>query len=285
MARHAQRKAAAGVARQHYRVLASGDCIKKHRRGVVNLGGSPKSRPPPEGATASPQRRRQKVKKLSKTERVRRARKAERVRGVLYGDLCHVLRCRYGDQLPDDETGDECLLMLLELASLRDDPHEQMTSVIEKWAPWISEDSVEECIDRVLRLPWRERKRANDSIGRMLRLRSDERERLRVWSILPCNMDARELEEHRKMKHRERERQRRARTGARPREVFLATNSLSKLEPWKAEGISRSTWYERRAKAGPDRSMPDRTYYISARTCPTGTAPWRCCKWHPGGGW
>jgi hypothetical protein len=46
-------------------------------------------------------------------------------------------------------------------------------------------------------------------------------------------------------KARDRQRKRLARPGAKPRAEYEG-QSLSKLKPWKAEGISRAQWYRRR---------------------------------------
>jgi hypothetical protein len=50
----------------------------------------------------------------------------------------------------------------------------------------------------------------------------------------------------RKEQKRARERARRKKQGTKPRAAYLAVNSTSRLQPWKAEGISRRTWYYRR---------------------------------------
>jgi hypothetical protein len=58
-------------------------------------------------------------------------------------------------------------------------------------------------------------------------------------------------------------RNRRQRTGRRraqgqlPRSIWLALNPTSREEPWKAQGISRATWYRRRAKERRASDLPD----------------------------
>ena len=42
------------------------------------------------------------------------------------------------------------------------------------------------------------------------------------------------------------QRAKRRKQGIKPRAEYLVANSISRLQPWKAEGISRRTWYYRR---------------------------------------
>ena len=101
-------------------------------------------------------------------------------------------------------------------------------------------------IDGILKLPAKNRRSTADEIGRSLNVTNQERERLHLWTIRPVDMTDAELAEQRKSKDRVRKRRKRARVS---RDTWLATNNLSKQEPWKEEGISRRTWY-RRQKAG-----------------------------------
>lgn len=83
-----------------------------------------------------------------------------------------------------------------------------------------------------------------DTLGRALRLLDAERAACKIVTIGAIDVDKAERAERRKAKHRERARQRRIAAGATPRD-----QSLSRTQPWKSLGISRSTW-ERRRKAG-----------------------------------
>ena len=60
-------------------------------------------------------------------------------------------------------------------------------------------------------------------------------------------MTADDLTEQRKAKDRARKEAQRHEAGAVSREAYL-DNSLTKLKPWKAEGISRPKWYRRRRR-------------------------------------
>ena len=75
-----------------------------------------------------------------------------------------------------------------------------------------------------------------------MRVTNELREQLKLWLIVPVDMTAEKLAEQRKRKKRERVRLKR---GKQPRADYLA-KSKSKLKPWKAENVSRATWYRRR---------------------------------------
>ena len=51
-------------------------------------------------------------------------------------------------------------------------------------------------------------------------------------------------------RNRKRRRERSRAAGAMPRALWLAANPTNREQPWLAEGISRATWYRRRAAAG-----------------------------------
>jgi hypothetical protein len=63
--------------------------------------------------------------------------------------------------------------------------------------------------------------------------------------------------EVRKERGRQRRTQRRRAAGDLPRSIWLALNPTSREEPWKAQGISRATWYRRRAKERRASDLPD----------------------------
>jgi hypothetical protein len=81
-------------------------------------------------------------------------------------------------------------------------------------------------------------------VGRYLGVTDEIRQRLRLWTIHPVDITARELKARCKRKARAREQQRRRKQGAIPRAEYEA-KSLSKTKPWEDEGISRRTWYRR----------------------------------------
>jgi hypothetical protein len=75
--------------------------------------------------------------------------------------------------------------------------------------------------------------------------------------------------ERRKERDRLRITKKRRENGVTPRATWLANNNLSRTEPWKAMGISRSTWERRRKKAASevDASVSPHPSYNGRRTC------------------
>jgi hypothetical protein len=184
----------------------------------------------------------------------------ELMRRLRLGDIRKVLRDRYGPILPDDDAGREELLELLRPTSLHpNDPTIKMTNVIETMAPWMGKQETMELLDRMNRMPVYERKPSAKEIGRRLNVPNCRREALRLKTIAPADLDETELAERRKLRRRARDRERRRKKGVRPRVEYLA-KSLSRQEPWLAEGISRRTWY-RRQKAAPE------AQYVLAQVC------------------
>jgi hypothetical protein len=116
------------------------------------------------------------------------------------------------------------------------------------WAPHFGDEQLMEIVRKVARsrkLP------GDDVVGRDLRVSYEERRQLKATAIGSYDVDRAGRTKRAKTRRQKRDRLRtekkRRAAGAVPRAVYEA-NSLSKTEPWKAEGISRRTW-ERRRKA------------------------------------
>jgi hypothetical protein len=174
--------------------------------------------------------------------------KAEGFRRARLGDLRKLFRDRYGPELPDDDAGRSDLIELLCPISLGQKAKKKMIHAVEVYAPWMSVIEGRGIIDHVDRLPIYERKVAGEILGERLRLTNAGRERLGIRTIKPFDLSAAQLAEQRKAKKRTRMKIKRRKAGAKSRVEYLAT-SLSRSEPWIAEGISRRTWERRRAKA------------------------------------
>lgn len=104
----------------------------------------------------------------------------------------------------------------------------------------------------------------DDAVGKQLRLSYEERLRRKITTIGSFDVDRagrrKRADERRKKRDRARAQAKRKQTGATPRE-----ESLSRTEPWKAEGISRSTWERRRKKAGRAHDANSSPHQSSAR--------------------
>ena len=135
-----------------------------------------------------------------------------------------------------------------------------MANLIELWAPWMSSTEAEALIDSVNRQSTWERKPKGQALGQRLRVTNAEREKLRLWTIAPCDMSKADLAEQKKTKARFRmklyRQKLREKKGKLSRSNYLA-NSLTRVKPWKVEGISRATWYRRKTKLKPSlRQVP-----------------------------
>ena len=165
------------------------------------------------------------------------------------GNIRTCLRHRYGHTLPDDDAGREDLLELLLPASLRPkDPIRIMANMVEVWAPWMSKPEAQGLIQQIEQMPPSLRTRTAQELGERFNITNAERERLRLWTIAAVDIAEDQRAEQRKAKKRARDIRRRREDGSEPRAVYLAT-SKNRRQPWKAEGISRATWYRQQKRA------------------------------------
>jgi hypothetical protein len=190
--------------------------------------------------------------------------KAETIRRLLIGDLRRIFRHRYGATLPDDDAGrDDLMLLLLPISLCRNETVEKMQRQIEVIAPWMPDTQAEQLIDQIMLLPPWHRRPSGKEIGERIQLTNAEREMLKTWRIAPVDLTPAELSEQRKAKDRARRRLKRAEAGAVSRQAYLA-NAKSKLQPWKASGVNRSTWYRRLRQVRPRQDLT-----TSGTTCLT----------------
>jgi hypothetical protein len=86
-----------------------------------------------------------------------------------------------------------------------------------------------------------------DYIGHALEVTFEDRERLELWQIGCCDVSAKErkalMAERKRQKDRKRNARKRRDKGAQSRAEYLASNSASRTEPWKALGMSRPKYY------------------------------------------
>ena len=174
--------------------------------------------------------------------------KWETIRRLRYGDLIRLFRFRWGNVLPEDDSGWGDLWLLVSNVSLAaKEPQKKMRHVIELWAPWMPSDTREDYVRHVWGLDTYQRTQTGEEIGKLLGLTNAERVKLKLWQFKPIDATDEQLEAQRKARRRENRRAKLRANGVRPREVYLA-EMASKPKPWIAEGISRRTW-ERRLKA------------------------------------
>jgi hypothetical protein len=163
------------------------------------------------------------------------------LRRLRLGNLRKLFRHRYGPTLPDDDAGREDLRELLLPISVSANADIKMPNAIEVWAPWMQQQEAIALIDDINRTPYRQRMPTAKLLGRRLHVTNAERERLKLWTLAACDMSQEEAQEWRKAKNRESKRRMRELRGAK-----LQAASISRQKPWVREGISRSTWYQRR---------------------------------------
>ena len=108
------------------------------------------------------------------------------------------------------------------------------------WAPWMER---RRSGGEPLRAAQRPLRWKADSLGKLLRLTDADRQRLRIKTIGACDVTKAERDELRRARWNAKRRRQ-------TREGYLAANTASRSEPWKAEGISRRTWYRRRKAVG-----------------------------------
>src|SRR5262249_32577676 len=95
--------------------------------------------------------------------------------------------------------------------------------------------------NRLMAMPAWQRKPSARQLGNWLNVTNTERERLKLWTIRPCDMSDEQLAKQRKAKDRARKKQRRLKQGRTAQAM-----SLSRTKPWLAERVSRATWYRNR---------------------------------------
>lgn len=157
-------------------------------------------------------------------------------------ELHRLFAARYGPTLPDDDAGrDDIEIVAHHLAWLPGNTRTRIDSWIALYAPWMGIDERGMLIDRVTtgRKRW-----SADELARLLGLTMKERTKLAIRTIGAIDMSKRERIKLRKERNRFATNARRRAQGVRTRKEYLA-NAASRLEPWKAEGMSERTWYRR----------------------------------------
>jgi hypothetical protein len=95
-----------------------------------------------------------------------------------------------------------------------------------------------------------------EEVAELLPTTFDDRQWMKLWTFGACDMTPQQRRKRSKQEKKHKDRQRtekkRRAAGAKPH-----AESLSRTKPWKAEGISRSTWERRRKKAKADKGVAD----------------------------
>jgi len=176
--------------------------------------------------------------------------KWERVRRLRYGHVIKLILARYGTAgVPDDDAGRPDLMELLWLASQAPTRASiRMANLIEIYAPWMQAQETEELIQLIALTPDYQKARTSEELGQLIQLKNAERERLRLWSIRPCDVTADKFVEQSRARSLQRRAARRRLEGVKTRAEYLA-ELKAKPKPWIDEGISARQWRRRRSKA------------------------------------
>jgi hypothetical protein len=160
-------------------------------------------------------------------------------------DLAKLFLARYGQaELPDDDSGrDDIWIALNHLACL---PHPRAACMawIEKWAPWMPLAEASETASRAMVNPTRY---TADQLAWKLKLTKDDRRALGITTIGAIGETKGTRTKRRKERDRQRKINQRRSAGAKPRDQY-ERQSAEQTRPWELEGISRATWYRRRAR-------------------------------------
>jgi hypothetical protein len=126
----------------------------------------------------------------------------------------------------------------------------------------ITEEQAEQIIEEADTIP---KCRKADALGRWLRLSDAMRTALKICTIGSFDVSSRQRALRRKERNRARKEMKRRAAGKKTRVEFLA-DAISRTQPWRAEGISRRTWYRQRGVAQVRPHSP-------LSPCGTGAAP------------
>jgi hypothetical protein len=192
--------------------------------------------------------------KLSQDEIIRRRRihMLDRFFSIRYGR-------GVGDKLwqfPDDDAG------LADLKIFAD--HYYMNPValpriIAERAPWADVEATIQYVDA------EHRKYTKKRLGILLNFTEREYKQYGIRTIKPIDMTDDQIAAYTKARKEEKRMDRRRTKGIKERTAYEA-KSLSQTKPWVAEGISRTTWYERRTKSRT--SVAPVKLVMKDQTCP-----------------
>jgi hypothetical protein len=172
-------------------------------------------------------------------------------RNVRFHDLEKVFaHCWRGAELPDDDAGrDHLYIAACHIWHLgkKCGPIATLKAWAAQWAPWCGPDELQALIDRVDANP---RKWTADELAHELGLYVlpfSVRQALGITTIGSIDVDKEGRQQRRAANSTSRSETRRREGGAVPRSEWLLANNANHTEPWAALGISRRTYYRRRA--------------------------------------
>jgi hypothetical protein len=159
-----------------------------------------------------------------------------------------VIRARHGNFIPDpDGTDDREQCLNYVRAAALSGSGQDVRHWCPRWAPWIQEAELKAICATTFN---RKHMLGADEVAALIGVTWDERVRLGLRTIGACDLSREAREQAAKDRKREKDRVRRKNSrcmqGLQKRKLY-EENSLSRLQPWKEEGVSRRTWERRRA--------------------------------------
>lgn len=187
---------------------------------------------------------RQKKRRAGKSRRRGRA-SPNQIIALRLQDFARLFRSRYGAPiLPDDDSGRHDIMPVLHHLAALDRPKRRIEVWFRLWAPWMAFGEQDAMAAEALATakPWKA-----DTLAWHYHITKEERRMIGLTTI--GAVDHQKAARTRRRKERDRQRKAAARraAGAKPRADYLAA-SAERAKPWEAEGISRRTWYRRRAE-------------------------------------
>lgn len=179
----------------------------------------------------------------------------------LFRDCC-------GPVLPNDDAGREDIEILLHHIAHKQagDRKWLMEDAMDRLTPWLVGRERAALIRKVFRKPITYRA---DTLAELLGLTYARRQRLGITTIGAIDMPLKERKKLNRAHDREYQRNKRRAAGCQPRDQY-ESNSVSRKQPWKAEGVSQRTWYRRQTAGNPaplDLSNPQKHLMHSTDLC------------------
>lgn len=165
-----------------------------------------------------------------------------------------VIRSRHGNGIPDPTGTDDVDFCHAYLQAVAMTPGAQdLISWAKVWAPWADEATLGPIAEVRTK---RKRMLGADAVAKLLFVSLAERNELSLKTIGACDTSGEErqkvAQENKRARDRKRQEQKR-RTEGKIHRVSFEAESISRLKPWLAEGISRSAWYRANRGTGVSR--------------------------------
>jgi hypothetical protein len=163
--------------------------------------------------------------------------------GIRVAELERVFTDRYGESLPDDDTGRDDLFVLLNHCAWFADGQGRMRQHAVAWAPWCTPDILDDLIAEVMARPVRW---TADKLAARLSVDDATRTRLGLRTIGAIDVTAEQRRVRRLARDRLAKQRIRHAKGVSARPDRHET--IARRAPWRALGVSRATWYRWRRR-------------------------------------